>query len=40
MCDMTTIENDLRVRLFLFLRIHRDKKKNRKGKTTSETKRT
>lgn len=26
MCDMTTIENDLRVRLFLFLRIHRDKK--------------
>lgn len=39
MCDMTTIENDLRVRLFLFLRIHRDKK-NRKGKTTSEKKRT
>lgn len=31
MCDMTTIENDLRVRLFLFLRIHRDKKNKRKN---------
>lgn len=32
MCDMTTIENDLRVRLFLFLRIHRDKKNNLRNK--------
>lgn len=38
MCDMTTIENDLRVRLFLFLRIHRDKKKTEKEKQPQKQK--
>lgn len=38
MCDMTTIENGLRVRLFLFLRIHKDKKQKQQRKNNLRNK--